>query len=150
MRRNFLPALAAALILACNNDLLSRESRLDGLWGGESMELTATTSSLVMRTQCELENFSGPVFVGPDGTFSARGTVNVGPLLASGTILPARISGSLVGDTMRVVLEVLDHHGTWGRWGFYQRLDGVDVRGDTFLLTPGQHAKYSAGAGCLG
>ena len=150
MRKLLLPALAAVLTLACSNDLLSREPRLAGLWGGESMEFTATASKLVMHTQCEVEEFSGPVFLRPDGTFSANGTVNVGPLLLSGTILEARISGSIIGDTMRVVLEVLDRNGNWGRWGFYQRLNGVDVRGDTFLLTPGQHARYPAGAGCLG
>ncbi len=150
MQRTLLPALAALLALACNNDLLSREPRLDGLWGGESMEFTAGATKLVMHTQCEVTEFSGPVFLRPDSTFSAEGTMNVGPLVSSGTILEARIAGSIVGDTMRLVLEVRDRNGNWGRWGFYQRLNGVDVRGDTFLLTPGQHARYPAGAGCLG
>lgn len=150
MRKILLPALAALLTLACNNDLLSREPRLDGLWGGGSMEFTAGFSTLVVHTQCELWKFSGPVFLRRDGTFSAHGTINMGPLLASGTILAARLSGSITGDTMRVVLEALDRNGNWGRWGFYERKDGIDVRSDTFLLTPGEHARYPAGAGCLG
>jgi hypothetical protein len=96
-------AFAALCLSVAGCTLLSSDKpSLQGFWGGESFEVTASPSSLVIDEGCYRVTFPGPTQLIRSDSFAITGTVTVSswePMVGQ----PWRAWGSISGDTLRLV-----------------------------------------------
>jgi hypothetical protein len=111
MKQLSFAVLAAALTLAaCSSEPFGP---LEGSWGGTSMQVTATRSSVVMALGCgAVVRIMHPVFVDGGGSFtvmdSLRGSFDGGAhdTLPGRPALAVSIVGKVTGDVLSITLPV--------------------------------------------
>lgn len=133
--------------LGCSPDLLPSLPYLEGQWGGEGMEFSASANKIVALIGCYTVEFKGPVVLGPDGSFSVDGVIT-DATWSSPIGQKTRFDGVTARDTTRLHFSLLDKTRGWLMYFSSERVDGVWVKNYTFSLLPGQHATYSDGLFC--
>ena len=101
-------ALAGGIVMTGTaSDSKAAANALDGIWAGDRLRLTMESGSGRIESDCAGGSIAGPVSLGKDGGFSAKGTFEqyrAGPQRADVTAKAhaARFAGQMGEDTMRL------------------------------------------------
>jgi hypothetical protein len=130
--------VATFSLLAIGCTLLDNEERgLEGFWGGEVFEVTATHMSFVINQGCYLVTFAGPTRRIQSDSFAISGSVTASSYAAD-LGRPWRAWGTVSRDTMRLVTSMRD----WVDTTQWLRPAGP------MILVAGQHSDLVANPTC--
>jgi hypothetical protein len=108
-RKKLLAALTITVALgACAKDSPTSPptSLAFGEWGAVNAQVVATDSVTRVVYECTFGEFAGNITLTTDGRFSANGTYV--PYFLSSALMPAQLSGQVVGNTLTFAIAVSD------------------------------------------
>ncbi len=101
--------LSIFAVLACPTGTSTRITEVVGTWGGDNAGLIVSDADIHVHIGCTLGNALGPIRPDANGRFEADGTYNVDAYpVDRGIIHPARFTGQITGQTMRLTVLLTD------------------------------------------